>query len=506
VVEPVHYEFPPSERGGVWLGLSVGQLAIVVAALFGVIAALRTGVPVALAGVAAAPVLVVGVARRRGERLTTFALRWVAWAVRPRRSRHAPLVAHAPLTADGAGSHELGAPAPVQVPAPPWARHVRLVEVPYGDGYTVGVWQDGDAFVAVLAVTASATALRDLDEQDALLANWGDLVASAGTEGSPVQRIGWIARNSPDEGADAAAYARDHGDPDVRGTRPTVWRSYLEVGDAAGTTSAAHELLVVVRVRPDQARHRVRTAGRDRQSRLAAGAALAVEEAERVGYHLVELGCRLQGLFTPDALAAVVRTTLDPTARADLARWRGASGNGDAGVSPTSGMWPLSHEEPADHVRTDGGYHRLYWVEEWPTIPVTASWMHPLLLRSTVQRTVSVVMEPASTQAAERAARRARASAASEAEVRERRGFLTSARSERSLAAAEQREQELIDGHRDVRFAGYVMVTARTLAELEDACATTIYEAGRARLRLRPLHGEHWPALPAVLPLGRFLW
>jgi hypothetical protein len=115
-------------------------------------------------------------------------------------------------------------------------------------------------------------------------------------------------------------------------------------------------------------------------------------------------------------------------------------------------------------------------------------------------------MEPASTQAAERAARRARASAASEAEVRERRGFLTSARSERSLAAAEQREQELIDGHRDVRFAGYVMVTARSLAELEDACATTIYEAGRARLRLRPLHGEHWPALAAVLPLGRFLW
>ena len=62
----------------------------------------------------------------------------------------------------------------------------------------------------------------------------------------------------------------------------------------------------------------------------------------------------------------------------------------------------------------------------------------------------------------------------------------------------------LVDGHRDMRFAGYVCVTATSVEELEDAWATTIHDAGRARLRLRPLHGEHWPALGAVLPLGRF--
>jgi hypothetical protein len=243
---------------------------------------------------------------------------------------------------------------------------------------------------------------------------------------------------------------------------------------------------------------------RGHQARAAAAAELAVIEAERIGHRLIELGCHAE-LFRPDALAAIVRTTFDPGARADLAYWRAATGDVDAGVSPTSGMWPLSHEELADHVRADGGYHRVAWIEEWPTIPVGVTWLHPFLLPSTCNRTVAMVMEPVATYTAARAAHRARASAESDAEVLQRRGFRPTARAERSLTAAEQREQELVDGHRDMRFAGYVCVTAASVDGLEDAWATTVHDAGRARLRLRPLHGEHWPAMAAVLPIGRFI-
>lgn len=508
-LEPVRYEFPPALDGSVALGLSVGQLAIVVTALLGVITALRSGLPFWLVGPAVAPIVGFGALRWRGERFTTLAVRWTGWWLRPRRSkRREPLVARAAMPGPaGTG----GGAQPPEVPPPGWARGLELLAVPYRDENTVGVWRDGDAYVVVLSLSAPAIALRDLAEQEAFAAIWGDLLASAGVEGSPVQRIGWVTRTAPDDGADAAAWLRDHaadtvGLADVEGDpreMSAVWRSYLNVGDAVGTTAAARDLMLVVRVQPDRVRHRLRGI-RDRAERQARAAALAVSETERIGHRLIELGCTAE-LYRPEALAAMVRTTFDPLARAELAYWRAGSGDGEAGISSRSGMWPLSFEEPADHVRTDGGFHRVYWVEEWPTVPVMATWLHPMLLPSSTNRTISVVMEPVALHSAVRAAHRARTSAASEAEVRTRHGFLTSARAERAEQAAEQREQELIDGHRDMHVAGYVCVTGRSLEELEDACATTVHDAGRARLRLRPLHGEHWPALAGVLPIGRFL-
>lgn len=506
-LDPVRYEFPPADTGGIALGLDGVQLALVVSSLFGVIATLQAGVPVWLVGPVVVPVLVFAVLRVGGERLTTATGRWLAWWLRPHRSRQGPLVSTATMAVAG---HRVE-PAPIS--APPWAKGLELVPIPYRGDTAVGVWRDGSAYVVVLRVTAPATALRDITEQETLSSIWGDLLASAGVEGSPVERVAWLARTAPDDGADAAAWLRDHGsetvvlggvaaEQDERDLSP-VWRSYREVGATVGSTAAARDLLAVVRVQPDRARHRLRGV-RGREAKAAAAAELAVTEAERIGHRLIELGCVAE-LYKPDALAAMVRTTFDPTARAELAYWRGATGEQDAGVSPMSGMWPISHEETAHQVRTDGGFHRVAWIEEWPTIPVGVTWMQPLLLPSTCIRTISMVMEPVATYAAARSAHRARASAESDAEVLQRRGFRPTARAERRLTAAEQREEELVDGHRDMRFAGYVAVSAPTVDELEEAWATTVHDAGRARLRLRPLHGEHWPALAAVLPIGRFI-
>lgn len=501
-VEPVRYEFAPAEDDGVAFGLSVGQLGIIVSTLLLVITASRGGVPLVLLVPLAAPVVAFGAGRWRGERLTSLTVRWTSWALRPRRASHGPLVAEASApSAEGDG----GEVRPAEVPAPGWARHLELVEVPW-HGATVGVWRDGDSYVTVLEVVPPATALRDLDEQESLLAGWGDVLASVGVEGSPVERIGWVARTSPDQGAGAAAWLRDQAAERVRLEQPSLWKSYVDVGEAAGGSAAARELLMVLRIQPDRARRRLRGV-RNREDREQRAAALAIEETARVAGRLVELGCQVEGVYTPAAIASVVRTTCDPTALDDLAWWRAATeeSSDGAGVSPSSGMWPLSHEETADHVRIDGGYHRVGWIEEWPTVPVMATWLHPLLLRSGWTRTVSMVMEPVAAHSAVRATHRARASAASEAEVRSRHGFISSARAERGLVAAEQREQELIDGHQDMRFAGYVLVSGGSLGELEEAWSHTIYEAAQAKLRIRALHGQHWPAMAGVLPLGRFI-
>lgn len=490
------YEFPPADRGGIAFGLSGVQLGIVVTTLLFAMLGARLGVPWFVAFVLASPPLAYGLVTIGGERLPTLTLRWARWALRPSRHAHAPIASQLSLHP---GQPPTATPGPV--PSPRWARHLELVEVPYRDS-TVGVWRDGDAMVAVLGVSAPATALRDLEEQEAQLAAWGDMLRSTG--GTPVQRIGWAVRTSPDEGADAAAWVREHASPTVRLSMPRLWESYLEVGDRAGSAAAARDRLLVIRVQPDRARRRLRHVKGKAQIE-AAKAQLAVEQAELVGGRLVELGCHVDGLYTPEALAGLVRTTLDPSSRHQFAAWRAGAGDGDAGVSPTTGMWPLSFEESADHVRVDGSFHRVFWVQEWPTVPVTADWLHPLLLRSGVQRTITMVMEPHSTAKGVRSAHRARVSATTEAQVRVERGFLVSARSRRLAEAAEHREEELVEGHCDTSYSSFVLVSAASLPELEAACDVTAWEAGRAQLELRPLHGQHFEALGWVLPLGRGL-
>ena len=67
------------------------------------------------------------------------------------------------------------------------------------------------------------------------------------------------------------------------------------------------------------------------------------------------------------------------------------------------------------------------------------------------------------------------------------------------------REQELADGHADVRFSGYVAVTAASEDELAQACAEVEQQAGQARLELVRLDGDQEAAFTYTLPLGRGL-
>ena len=54
--------------------------------------------------------------------------------------------------------------------------------------------------------------------------------------------------------------------------------------------------------------------------------------------------------------------------------------------------WPAKSEW--SRYRTDSGLHAVYWIAEWPSIPVEAAWCYPLLALSGVRRTVSVSAVP----------------------------------------------------------------------------------------------------------------
>jgi len=87
---------------------------------------------------------------------------------------------------------------------------------------------------------------------------------------------------------------------------------------------------------------------------------------------------------------------------------------------------------------------------------------------------------------------------------REKIGQIESALDDEEHAAILRRERELVSGHVEYRFTGYVTVTASTLAQLEEDCAKVEQAAVRSVLEIRRVYGEQDQAFIAgALPLAR---
>jgi CRP-like cAMP-binding protein len=82
---------------------------------------------------------------------------------------------------------------------------------------------------------------------------------------------------------------------------------------------------------------------------------------------------------------------------------------------------------------------------------------------------------------------------------------MTTARIRRRQQAAAGREEELADGHAEMRFAGFVTASARSASELERTAAEVEHAAALCRLELQRLYGEQDAGFTFSLPLGRGL-
>jgi hypothetical protein len=191
-----------------------------------------------------------------------------------------------------------------------------------------------------------------------------------------------------------------------------------------------------------------------------------------------------------------------PLARV-LAEALGVAADGTESA-PSGDPWPMGLGARWDSVHTDGMWHAVYWVSEWPRVDVLPDFLGPLLF-APLRRTLSVVMEPVDPVRAARQVAQARTAGLADGELRRRNGFLTSARHTRERESVDDRDVELADGHAQFRFSGYVGVSAPDESELTAACAALEQAVGQSRLEVRRLYGQQDAALLCLLPLGRGL-
>jgi hypothetical protein len=478
------YRFDLLDRTGVFLGFGLVQLAVLGAGGLASTLAVTAGLPLPIAAPPALLAAGLAIGRVRGERfldLVPVLARWVAG--RRRRRWLAPLHLLDP-TAE-----------PNQKPAlPPFLAGIHLLEAPADWGRLAGAGVVHDtssgAMSAVVRVRGQDFALAPRDEQVRLLAGWGDVLAAFATERGAVARLSWTDFTTPTGMRDHLAWLASQ-----PATASDASDSYRELLDGAGALSAGHDVLVTVTATRE--RLTGTRGGADADERLLAVLGKAVDTLVR--------GLRTASLLADDPLtagelAAVLRCRLDP------ARMRKASTGSLAerlGLVQPANAGPMAVDVEWGRLRTDGAWHRTYWIAEWPRLTQHPDWMEPVLaFVGTGSRTLTVLFEPVAPSASRRRVDRDSIKLDTDATSRAERGRRVDAGHRRLQAAVAEREAELVAGYAEVAYAGLVTVTAGDEAALLAACDECEQVAREHGLELRPLDGRHDVAYAAALPLG----
>jgi len=461
------YRFGPRERSGALAGFRAGQILTVALGLVAGVLVLRSRPDATSVGVALLMLVLCAalatwpLAGRTGDQWIPVVVRWSTRRVGGR----------GPWRGRRRGQRRMDS-----------LSGLRLLSVGQRD---MGVVHDvrGRTLTAVLSLRGQSFALLGPDDQDRRVAGWSAVLASLAREGSPVERVQWLAASFPDEGHGVHAYLGDRRAADPASACVSSYESLLCDIDADAST---HDVTLAVQVRMGKSLER-------------SCESLQREVAQMVR-QLGDADIGVNAVSTVDDVADLLLRTYDPH-RGPVPR--GAQAGGACSRS-TVDPWPMAMSEEWATLRVDGMVHATFWVAEWPRTEVHSDFLAPLLL-SPARATLSMVMEPLGPEKALRRVEASRTADMADAELRRRSGFVATARHARESEVLARREAELADGHASFRYAGYVTVSATSEAELSVACDAVEHAAGQSRLLLRRLYGDQASGYTCTLPLARGL-
>jgi len=357
-----------------------------------------------------------------------------------------------------------------------------LIELPAVPGQQpLGVIRDrrSGTWAAVMPVRGRSFSLLDPEQQIQRLDAWRTVLAALARPGSPIKRVQWVERS--------AMYADDllgddsHMPPPCDQAGGGAQVSYADL--VAGVAPRTQTLDVWIVLSVDGSRGRV---GHFRRP----------GEGLRRELRLLEGQLRNADL-QPEPPLGLPRLQ---SVLAGLHRTRKPGGPFGRAMPP----WPMASDESWSSFRTDESWHATYWIAEWPRVEVTPDFLTPLLVCGG-RRTVSVTMAPVPADRAMREVRSARTADLADTELRDRAGFLPSARRAKEADGVTRRESELAEGHAEFRFSGYVTISATDKESLDAASAEAEHAAQAAHLELRRLFGRQAEAYSWTLPLARGL-
>lgn len=325
------------------------------------------------------------------------------------------------------------------------------------------------------------------EEQQRRVTAWGRVLAVlAATE--QVAAVQLLEASVPDTGSEVADYWREHG----RHGDGWVPSCYSDLVAQAAPAAARHRTTITLSLDLTRAARAVRRHGRG----LPAAAAVLREDMHTVARGLRSAELTVEGWLGSRELAQLMRGAYDPSFLRTGHLPQSIAAGGPVGIV-----------EHWDHLVADRGAHTaVLWISEWPRADVTPGFLQPLILRSGVCRSFSLVARPLPVREAMRAIRRQKVDYVSDAAQKARLGQLADLADRQEYEDLLQRERELLAGHSDLAFAGFLAVTASSVDELDAAVADVERAAISCGCETRRLVGQQAQAFTAAaLPLGRGL-
>jgi len=492
VTEPRRtYRFGPVERHSFLGSVRIGQALVVLSGALGALLLLGSS-PTTSHAVGGLTILTVAIAISTaplgGRTLEQWAPVGAGWLLRRLVGAH-DYRSGAPSAGSRVVDGHHRRTGDVELSLPPALTGVRIIGLPYR-GHSVGVISEhrGRFLTLVLACRVMSFSLLDAGAQERSLNHWGSVLSSCAD--TPIRRLQWLERTAPTEGDELAQWLRAQRDPRIPARGVPIIDSYLELIERTVQVSREHEILIAVQIDTTRfaTRHRDVTAQ------------MVTEETERVADGLRRAGAYVQGALPPGHLAQLFRTAFDPYTRMYIEGRDARDAEPDA-----QGPWPLATSEGWGYYQTDGAAHATYWVSDWPRVEVGPLFLDPLLSHAQTVRTVAVTFEPLS---AERSIREAEAQVTrdqADRALKARFGQTETSRHHQAYDATRRRESELAAGYGEVRFAGFVTVSAPDPGQLHGACSEIRRDAARARIEMRAMYGQQADAFTFTLPLCRGL-
>jgi hypothetical protein len=506
------YRFAGEAPAGWFLGMTVAQLSMIVAAGALVVVLVNTigtgallfAVPIGTA------TLFVAFWKRAGMTLLEWAPGTAMFAVARVTRRHEYRAIDAGYLSPVPAGPELEETEPVPATAlPAELAGIEILEarLPRYGNVRMGVAYDTRSitYTAVVRCEPRGFYLMSPSEQAYQLACYGGMLAMFAREFSPVRRIAWYERALPPSSNELVEHLHQAHRPDIGPDDPGL-RAVWELLEDHGGGAVDHEVLVAVQI------DMKRIAASGAASKLGEGregaCALLAEHTSLLIDQLSAMGVVPQSspsVPSPEMLARLVRDGLDPFSR----RSRESAPIGQPPGVALEDFGPRARSDGWRHVRTDGALHIVGRVTRWPARDVRASFLQPLLMSThEVTRTCAMVMEVLPPEKARRAVERRALSADGDRALRARLGKRESARTRLAQEAIAQHELELAVGHADVTFTAYVAVSVaedRGVAALERDFSVVQSAALGAGLQLDRCWGTQANALTFTLPLGRGL-